>query len=316
MREFRDDIRAAKKSKKKKSKEMPPEKIDEPAKDDAPPPAPESAPPVIVAPSLGAATSAASETATDGWNLRFRVEGVRIHFLPILWAALIGLVLPVFASVVVDEFSRLIPMPGRLSHYWSSIDYDYVGQLLLTLGLIQLFRRRIKSDFGLLLPSRPTYVPSALLWGVFIGIVSGLAIYAPNLLAHTPPSGFRLTRADIWGWLSLKAVMEGVANEPLYRGLLVTYLMARTSGRIGLGRYDISMATVIVAVIAMMANLSAFIAYSPLIALAQELAVFMLAIACGYWLEKSKSLLAPIVGHNVSETTQYFIALLLVRSAT
>ncbi len=37
-----------------------------------------------------------------------------------------------------------------------------------------------------------------------------------------------------------------------------------------------------------------------------------LGVLYAYWLEKSKSVLAPIVGHNVSDATEYALLFLMV----
>ena len=43
------------------------------------------------------------------------------------------------------------------------------------------------------------------------------------------------------------------------------------------------------------------------IALGQQIYAFALGVLYAYWLEKSQSLIAPIVGHNVSDGVEYAI---------
>lgn len=39
----------------------------------------------------------------------------------------------------------------------------------------------------------------------------------------------------------------------------------------------------------------------------QQIYAFALGVLYAYWLEKSKSIVAPIVGHNVSDVSEYAI---------
>ena len=43
------------------------------------------------------------------------------------------------------------------------------------------------------------------------------------------------------------------------------------------------------------------------IALGQQIYAFALGVLYAYWLEKSKSIVAPIIGHNVSDVVEYII---------
>jgi len=47
-------------------------------------------------------------------------------------------------------------------------------------------------------------------------------------------------------------------------------------------------------------------------AFGQQLYAFALGVLYAYWFEKSKSVVAPIVGHNVSDLTEYAICFALI----
>jgi membrane protease YdiL (CAAX protease family) len=44
----------------------------------------------------------------------------------------------------------------------------------------------------------------------------------------------------------------------------------------------------------------------------QQLYAFALGVLYAYWLEKSQSVVAPIVGHNVSDVVEYLIVFALI----
>jgi hypothetical protein len=46
--------------------------------------------------------------------------------------------------------------------------------------------------------------------------------------------------------------------------------------------------------------------------LGQQIYAFALGVLYAYWLEKSQSILAPIVGHNVGDVVEYAILFLWV----
>ena len=48
------------------------------------------------------------------------------------------------------------------------------------------------------------------------------------------------------------------------------------------------------------------------LALGQQIYAFALGVLYAYWLEKSRSIVAPIIGHNVGDFVEYAIAILWV----
>jgi membrane protease YdiL (CAAX protease family) len=83
-------------------------------------------------------------------------------------------------------------------------------------------------------------------------------------------------------------------------------------GKLKLGRYSMNGAGVVVAAIFALAHFGSFFDHPWWMALAQQFYAFALGVLYAYWLEKSKSVLAPIVGHNVSDVTEYALLFLMV----
>jgi len=92
-----------------------------------------------------------------------------------------------------------------------------------------------------------------------------------------------------------------------FRALLVTYLAATMPGRLHIGRFEMNWAGVIVALIFALLHATNFNLRGWPIALGQQIYAFMLGVLYAYWLEKSRSVVAPIVGHNVSDGVEYAI---------
>jgi CAAX protease family protein len=103
----------------------------------------------------------------------------------------------------------------------------------------------------------------------------------------------------------------GFAEEIPFRGLLQTLLMQRTLGRVRILNFDMHIAGVILAMLFALARLTSFWGRSFWFALGQLVYAFAIAILYAYWREKSDSLLAPIIGHNVSDGVEYALMFLM-----
>jgi membrane protease YdiL (CAAX protease family) len=135
--------------------------------------------------------------------------------------------------------------------------------------------------------------------------------YAHNLVNHAPPDHFSLSPADITGRLTFGGLYAGTVEEILFRSLLLTFLFHRLSGRLRLGKFDLHIGGVIVAVLFSLAHLTSFWTESFSVAVAQQGYGFVAGIMYAYWYEKSGSLLPSIVGHNVGNFVEYFLAFLM-----
>ena len=76
-------------------------------------------------------------------------------------------------------------------------------------------------------------------------------------------------------------------------------------------KYDMHVAGVILAILFALAHLTSFWTENFWIALGQQIYAFTLGILYAYWREKSGSLLAPIIGHNVSDGVEYVLMFLM-----
>jgi membrane protease YdiL (CAAX protease family) len=124
--------------------------------------------------------------------------------------------------------------------------------------------------------------------------------------------GFPMTRTNVVGWLGFEGVYVGPTEEILFRSLLVGYLIAAMPGTLRVGRYSMSWAGVIVAAIFAFAHVASSITRPSFAAIGQQIYAFALGVLYAYWFEKSRSVVAPIVGHNVSDVTEYAICFVLI----
>jgi uncharacterized protein len=232
----------------------------------------------------------------------------------VVWTlATIGLALAVLVpdAIVHVWVSKWIGMDRAMAMPWIALFFDHAVMALVALILIALLSKGRVGEYSLQKPRGKSYVAAAIGWGIFFGVLMTVADYLPSLLAHKPPESYALTPVNITGWLVFEFVYVGFTEEIPFRGLLQTFLMQRTTGRIRIGSYDMHAAGVVLAVLFALAHASNFWARSFWAALAQQFYAIALGILYAYWREKSGSLIAAIVGHNVSDGVELSIVLFL-----
>jgi len=230
-----------------------------------------------------------------------RIEGVKLQAWPIALALVLGFGIPLAVLILVPIVQHFIPLPDLPLHPWLEKYYESAAQFGLTIAAISFMKSSVPRDYGFRFPAGgERYFGSAIFLGALLGILMALADFWPDIAQHRAPSGeYELTPVNIAGWLTYRGIFLGIADETLWRGLLVTYLAASLAGRVSLLRFEMNLAGVVVALIFALPSLWDFVADPPLIALAKMFVAFLQGVFFAYWFEKSKSLAAPVIGHGV-----------------
>jgi membrane protease YdiL (CAAX protease family) len=240
----------------------------------------------------------------------------RLRPIPLLVTALLGVGLPYLAAFLALLASRVLHFGSPSGPTLPYLYLHHAFQLLLALIGIAVVKRFVPADYGLHWPRDRTYLVPAVLWGVAFGVLMTMVDYAPHLLAHTVPQlPYKLTSPNVIGWLFFEGVYVGPTEEIPFRALLVTYLAATMPGRLRLGRFEMNWAGIIVALLFALLHASNFWSRDWPQAIGQQIYAFMLGVLYAYWLEKSRSIVAPIVGHNVGDVTEYAILFAWVAAA-
>jgi hypothetical protein len=107
--------------------------------------------------------------------------------------------------------------------------------------------------------------------------------------------------------------ITGFAEEPIFRGLLVGGLAVLVPGRLRIVRLDLPVAAYIVALLFGLAHWQNFFARPLYMAGAQQLYAFAWGIIYAWLMERSRSLLAPIVAHGLGDALE--VGLVMVMAA-
>jgi len=189
---------------------------------------------------------------------------------------------------------------------------NHAVMLLIAAALIGWFSKGNIAEYGLEWPRHNRYVVSALVWGAAFGVLATVVDSFPQIAQHLPPpDDLALTPRSIGTWLSFQWIFAGPIEEIVFRGLLQTFLTQRISGRIRLGKYEVHVAGAFLALLFALAHLTDFWKEGFWIALSRQIVIFAHGILYAYWREKSGSLLAPIIGHNLSDGVEYVLMFLM-----
>ena len=238
----------------------------------------------------------------------------RLKPLPIAQTILIAAGLYFIASMTLEVVEHFTGLPERPEMGWIHESYIHLLQLGLGLLVIHLLRRSYPGTYGLQWPEGESYVVPAILWGFGFGVLMTVIGFAPQIIAQKPPTDqpYLLTSFNITGWLLYRALLAGPAAEVVFRGLLVTYLVQRMPGKIVYRGYEMNGAGVVVAGLYALSFSESFINKPFVVALGQFLVALAMGVFFAYWFEKSKSLLASVIGNSVSGVVGQGIVLMMV----
>jgi len=234
---------------------------------------------------------------------------LRLKLVPLLVTATLGYGVP-FAGASLAHFAiRILHLPIVPGFNLGWLYLQHGGQLAIALiAIAGLKYTVVPADYGLHWPRGKTYFGPALLWGTIFGVVMTLVDYAPQIVAHTRPDlGFAPTPSAVAGWAIFEGVYVGPTEEIPFRALLVTYLATTMPGKVKVGRFEMNWAGIIVALLFALLHAASFYTREWPQALGQQLYAFALGVLYAYWFEKSRSIVAPMIGHNVSDVVEYLI---------
>ncbi|MGH6873266.1 MAG: CPBP family intramembrane glutamic endopeptidase [Rhizomicrobium sp.] len=229
---------------------------------------------------------------------------LRLKLVPILVAAVLGFGIPIAAAIctaIAIKLGHLAIAPGS-NVAWLTAQHTF--QLLLALVAIFILKRwLVPADYGLHWPRGKSYILPAIVWGTVLAMLVAAGSAWLHTMMHIPQTADSITYtgANVWGWSLFEWLYVGPTEEIPFRALLVTYLAATMPGRLRIGRFAMNWAGIIVALLFALAHIQSFWTVNWADALVQQVYAFVLGVAYAYWLEKSKSVVAPIVAHNLTD---------------
>ena len=229
--------------------------------------------------------------------------------------------LPVVFVVVlaVLTFVATLPTTSLIESYFDAatleaypwiISYGQdISQIIAAVILMLIIGGGLR-QWGFNLKSKNLYLGAAVGVGVVFGILMTLVDHLPVLLSGDKIDGYDLNTVNVLGTLTKVWVVVGISEEIVYRGLMVGFLMRKFTGQVRFFKWEIPTGGVIVAGLFALAHVESFWTGSPLYAAGQQVYAIGAGLCLAYLYAKSRSLLAPIIAHNIAngiEITAVFI---------
>jgi hypothetical protein len=194
---------------------------------------------------------------------------------------------------------------------WIFVALAITFQAIIGLAAIMAMKRALpQADAHLRLPERgKAMIGTALLVGILMGLIMLVADYWPQMLNGTAPTDYPVDRVDSPGWLFAMAI-TGLAEEPLFRGFLIGGLAVLVPGRLRVGNLDLPLAAYIVASLFGLAHWQSFTVNPFYMAAAQQVYAFAWGITYAWLMQRSKSLVAPIIAHGLGDLVEVGLVIL------
>ena len=227
----------------------------------------------------------------------------RLRAVPLLMTGLMMAVMTIGGGIAAALTIRLLHLPSPDQSLLTLLYIQHGYQLVFALvGIAVLKFLFVPADYGLHAPRGKTYVLPAILWGIGLATaVSAGASWLASAFHLAGGQSFEITRQNVWGWAVFEGLYVGPTEEIPFRALLVTYLAATMPGQLRIGRFAMNGAGIAVAVMFALAHIQTFWTDPWQEALLQQAYAFVWGVLYAYWLEKSKSIVAPVIAHNVGD---------------
>lgn len=199
------------------------------------------------------------------------------------------------ASMIITD----IFLKGSFKYTW------YIGNhiiqsiiVLVIIGIFRVFNKDI--DFGLK-KDESKQTKSYLIRFMLVFMILTILIYAIIIIIYGWQDyiGFPLTKSNVIQYLVFEGVVVGIGEELLFRALIYSILYQGFAKKIHIGKkVSLSYAVILSALIFSIAHINLFDFSFDIF---QLFMAFVLGVFYGWLLENTKSIIGPILAHNLSD---------------
>jgi membrane protease YdiL (CAAX protease family) len=238
-------------------------------------------------------------------------EVFKTKIWPVIFVILLMFISLLISGLLTNFIKTLFPPESLKTYPWISSYAQNILRIPLAITIMLLLGGGLRS-YGFNLKSNNLYVPPAILSGILLFVIMTVVDHLPSILWGAKIRGYPLDTTNMAGQLLRQWLVVGTSEEILFRGLAMTYLMRKFQGHIRFFKWDIHVAGVIIAVLFALAHVGTFWSGNLIYAVGQQIYGLFAGLALAYLFEKSKSLLAPIIFHNVANGLEISAVFILV----
>lgn len=221
-------------------------------------------------------------------------------------AVFLGIFLPRLASLISNQFFAFASTPWDYLHHFLQMAFAFIIMLLW-------IRRKPLKEWGFNLNEARWSLRTFGIFSVGYAIFLPLGTFITQWLSGWPPLiDYPPSWNNFLDNLLFSSTMPGISEEILFRALVMGILSRSWQGKIKATNFEISHPNIIAAIIFAGAHVGFTLLPFQITYLnvMQIIFALVLGILYGVVLDKSKSLLGPILLHNASDgisVTTYFL---------
>lgn len=175
----------------------------------------------------------------------------------------------------------------------------------------KISRGRLK-DYGFSLASKNLKIKLSLLLGILLGLIGIILDHLPELISRVQfetAHPYPLTAVNILGMMTFQWIFVGIFEETITRGLVQTDLMEKLNGIVTLYKWDFHIGSIITAIIFGLGHSGPhmFFGSSWLTLVPHLLLALLYGLCSSYIYQETKSLVGPILMHNVVDGLLYSV---------
>ncbi len=195
----------------------------------------------------------------------------------------------------------------------------YIGDsIAFAVGMIMIWRisQGRLGEYGFTLARPDLKLRLSIMLGTILGLMGVLSDHFPELIAGeskiAPAYPYPLTKQNLLGMMSFQWIFVGIFEETITRGLVQIHLMNELTGSVYILNWYFHIGTVITAFIFGVGHIGPHIFFRrSWVSLLPHLIFDTLYGFCsGYIYQETKSLVGPILMHNIVDGLLYSIDLL------
>lgn len=199
---------------------------------------------------------------------------------------------------------------------WIFVLLACIFQGVVGVLLILVMRRVLpQAEDNLRWPPGPSLAGLAFVIGIGMAVVMFVLDYWPLFASGNAPDGYSTNAIDALGWI-VGIAAAPLGEETIFRGFMIGALSVLVPGRLRIGKVDLPLAAYIVAVAFALVHWRTFLESTLSMAIAQQAYAIAWGLVYAWLMERSRSLLAPMIAHATGNAFEVVAVIVWQAAAT
>ena len=219
------------------------------------------------------------------------------------------LAIPVISSYGATLFFPLVQQidPDGL---FAWISLHHIIQLILTIIVMLILASGRLDLWGFNL----NHFKRSLVFIMLFLVVFGAMEYVRLSNGNTSGPDYPLTQTNMLGQQGFQYLLSGLGEEPLFRGFVMVFLASSVTAKLDIGSFELPLTVLIATALFMLAHIDIDMRSlsATTIDIEQQMRALQLGLLYGVIFHHTRSLVAPIIIHGLSNGLQFTIGFYLI----